>query len=75
MKVEMLKNKRSRFSDYNFVYISQFSPRCYITLQSDIPWFDHPNIRYRSYIKAGVRGSVVVKALCYNPECRGFDTR
>jgi hypothetical protein len=25
--------------------------------------------------KGGVRGSVVVKALCYKPEGRGFDTR
>jgi hypothetical protein len=25
--------------------------------------------------ESGVRGSVVVKALCYKPERRGFDTR
>jgi hypothetical protein len=25
--------------------------------------------------KLGARGSVVVKALCYKPEGRGFDTR
>jgi hypothetical protein len=28
-----------------------------------------------SYINIGARGSIVVKALCYKPECRGFDTR
>jgi hypothetical protein len=27
------------------------------------------------FTKHGARGSVVVKALCYNPEGRGFDTR
>jgi hypothetical protein len=27
------------------------------------------------YNKFGARGSVVVKALCYKPEGRGFDTR
>jgi hypothetical protein len=26
-------------------------------------------------IHSGVRGSVVVKALCYKPEGRGFDSR
>jgi hypothetical protein len=26
-------------------------------------------------VSAGTRGSVVVKALCYKPEGRGFDTR
>jgi hypothetical protein len=27
------------------------------------------------YGQVGVRGSVVVKALCYKPEGRGFETR
>jgi hypothetical protein len=27
------------------------------------------------YLSHGERGSVVVKALCYKPEGRGFDTR
>jgi hypothetical protein len=27
------------------------------------------------YCTCGVRGSVVVKALCYKPEGRGFETR
>jgi hypothetical protein len=27
------------------------------------------------YLHIGVRGSVVVEALCYKPEGRGFDTR
>jgi hypothetical protein len=27
------------------------------------------------YISKGVRGSIVVKALCYKPEGRGFETR
>jgi hypothetical protein len=27
------------------------------------------------YIRVGARGSIVVKALCYKPEGRGFDTR
>jgi hypothetical protein len=27
------------------------------------------------YMKYGVRDSVVVKAPCYKPECRGFETR
>jgi hypothetical protein len=30
-------------------------------------------VEYSSQV--GVRGSVVVKALCYKPEGRGFDTR
>jgi hypothetical protein len=33
-------------------------------------------VSYRmSYIIPGARGSVVVKALCYKPEGRGFDSR
>jgi hypothetical protein len=31
------------------------------------------NVRYLKMV--GVRGSVVVKALCYKPEGRGFETR
>jgi hypothetical protein len=27
------------------------------------------------YVMCGARGSIVVKALCYKPEGRGFDTR
>jgi hypothetical protein len=30
---------------------------------------------YTDSLLCGVRGSVVVKALCYKPEGRGFDTR
>jgi hypothetical protein len=29
---------------------------------------------YENFLK-GARGSIVVKALCYKPEGRGFDTR
>jgi hypothetical protein len=32
-------------------------------------------LNMRGAISAGARGSVVVKALCYKPEGRGFDTR
>jgi hypothetical protein len=32
-------------------------------------------ISYSSVLKLGARGSVVVKALCYKPESRGFDIR
>jgi hypothetical protein len=28
-----------------------------------------------AFVVIGARGSVVVKALCYKPECRGFETR
>jgi hypothetical protein len=27
------------------------------------------------YVERGARGSVVVKALCYKPECHGFETQ
>jgi hypothetical protein len=33
------------------------------------------NIVVKSTMFPGVRGSVVVKALCYKPEGRGFETR
>jgi hypothetical protein len=32
-------------------------------------------LRILYIVRNGVRGSVVVKALCYKPEGRGFDSR
>jgi hypothetical protein len=65
--------------------ISEFAPR-----NSDhqttkpVNWTEMPLIQLfqsctpnslRTYFYMGVRGSVVVKALCYTPEGRGFETR
>jgi hypothetical protein len=33
------------------------------------------NVNVNVNMKRGARGSVVVKALCYKPEGRGFNTR
>jgi hypothetical protein len=36
----------------------------------------YENLKLYSYLmELGARGSVVVKALCYKPEGRGFDSR
>jgi hypothetical protein len=44
-----------------------------------LPWSQKHDIRvelrYGTVKFKGVRGSVVVKALCYKPEGRGFETR
>jgi hypothetical protein len=41
---------------------------------ADLRWFITVWSARNSKLK-GARGSVVVKALCYKPEGRGFDTR
>jgi hypothetical protein len=46
----------------------------YYLLQSFKTPFLNINLKFVSS-KEGARGSVVVKALCYKPEGRGFETR
>jgi hypothetical protein len=47
----------------------------YINIKAFISISNRVSLHVPPYMNLGARGSVVVKALCYKPEGRGFETR
>jgi hypothetical protein len=52
------------------------SPRILYPMKEVLILISHPfKVNFNIILRSGVRGSVVVKALCYKPEGRGFSSR
>jgi hypothetical protein len=57
---------------YSYIYIYIY---IYIYVYLYVCVYTHTHTLLQKLIgEGGARGSVVVKTLCYKPECRGFET-